>query len=335
MTIQSEAEKFLEKRKSVIFRARTMKTGEVVQFDDFIFFRRGDQVGAALSTGERLINIHNVHPGRSYSLDGDSALPLVSGNFLTLTVDVSNVDLSDPVKAEDFADRILGFVRTENGNREALLSDPWAWAEKVIEMSGDKISEVKPYPMIAELYLVNALRAAGLLTDVKHEYRGPDAGIHDFELPTMSLECKAHLHGDPEAKKGELVISNEHQLSRTGTKPLYVVYFPMEDAGDLTLEKCVSVFGEPRQDILDKLKLGNFVEGDFSWQRPYHILGQPLVFEITGDFPRITPAQFPGGKFPTGITKLVYHVSLHNRPSCSLDTFIEVMKKGERPVFAV
>ena len=335
MSNQSEAEKFLEKRKAVIFRAKTIKSGEVVQFDDFVFFRRGDQMGAAISTGESQINIHNVHPGRSYSLDGDSALPLVSGNFLTLTVDVSSVDLSDPVKMEDFADRVLGFVRMEDGNRELILADPWMWAEKVIEMSGDKISEVKPYPMIAELCLVNALRAAGLLADVKHEYRGPDAGIHDFELPMISLECKAHLHGDMEAKKGELVISSEHQLSRTGTKPLYVVYFPMEDSGDLTLEKCVAVFGEPRQDILDKLKLGNFVEGDFSWQRPYHILGQPLVFEITDDFPRITPAQFPGGKFPTGITKLVYHVSLHNRPSCPLDAFIEAVKKGENPVFAI
>lgn len=335
MNNQSEAEKFLEKKKAVVFRATTMKSGEVVQFDDFLFFRRGDRVGAAISTGESAINIHNVHPGRSYSLDGDGALPLVPGNFLTLTADLSSVNLADPVKVEEFANRILSFVRTEDGNREALLSDPWAWAEKVIEMSGDKVSDVRPYPMIAELCLVNALRSAGLLTDVKHEYRGPDAGIHDFELPFMSLECKAHLHGDPEAKKGELVVSSEYQLSRTGAKPLYVVYFPMEDSGDLTLEKCVAAFGEPRQDILEKLKLGKFVEGDFSWQRPYHILGQPLVFEINDSFPRITPAQFPNGQFPSGITKLVYAVSLKNLPSCPLDAFIAAMKGGEKPEFKV
>ena len=171
------------------------------------------------------------------------------------------------------------------------------------------------------------------MSNVATQYRGPDSGVHDFELDTMSLECKSRLHGDPETKSGELVISSEHQLSRTGTKPLYVVYFPMEDTGDLSLASCVAEFGDPRAVIMEKLAKMKFVEGDFAWQRLYHVLGSPLVYEITDDFPRITPGQFVGGHFPSGITKLVYHVSLYNRPSCPLDDFIRAVCAGTPPVF--
>ena len=324
---------YLELKKSIIYRATHVKSGEVFDFDGFSMFRTGDKIGVAIPTGETCINIHNVHPGKSFTLDGIDGLPGVQGNFLGLTVNAAMTDLNDPVKQEDIASRILSFVTTENGTRELLLTNPWEWAARVIEMSGDTATELRPYPYVAELYLVNKLREAGLMTDVATQYRGPDSGVHDFELLTMSLECKSRLHGDPETKAGKLVISSEHQLNRTGSKPLYVVYSPMEEMGDLSLASCVAAFGEPRSEIMGKLAKNKFVEGDFAWQRPYQILGSPLVFEITDDFPRITPGQFVGGKFPSGITKLVYHVSLHNRPSCPLDDFVNAIKNGTPPVF--
>lgn len=335
MNSENRIDEYLRLKQSIIYRATHIHSGDVSDFTGFSMFRVGDRIGAAIPTGETYINIHSVHPGKSYTLDGTSALPGMQGNFLALTVDAAVTDLSDPVKQEDFANRILSFVTTENGTRELLLSNPWEWAARVIEMSGDTATELRPYPYIAELYLVNKLRGAGLMTDVATQYRGPDSGVHDFELPTMSLECKSRLHGDPESKSGELVISSEHQLSRTGSKPLYVVYFPMEDTGDLSLSSCVADFGNPRAVIMEKLAKMKFVEGDFAWQRPYHVLGSPLVYEITDDFPRITPGQFVGGHFPSGITKLVYHVSLHNRPSCVLDDFIAGIAAGNVPVFTV
>lgn len=335
MNCETRTDAYLHLKNSIIYRATHMKSGEVFDFADFSMFCAGNKIGAAIPTGETCFNIHNVNPGKSYTLDGTSALPGMTGNFLTLTVDTTLTDINDPVKQEDLANRILSFVTTENGTRELLLSDPWEWAARVIEMSGDTAADLRPYPYVAELYLVNKLREAGLMTDVATQYRGPDSGVHDFELSTMSLECKSRLHGDVETKAAELVISSEHQLSRTGSKPLYVVYFPMEDTGDLSLESCVAAFGEPRAEIMEKLAKTKFSEGDFPWFHKYHILGQPLVFEITDDFPRITPGQFVGGHFPSGITKLVYHVSLYNRPSCSLDDFVNAIKNGTPPVFTV
>jgi len=327
-----EAKRRFEAKQSIKFRLGSIQTGERFQFDDFFLFRRGTTVGAAIPAGDRLPAIHNVHPGRSYSLDGDNAVPGEPGNFLVLSVDASETDLSDDVKQEDFADRILSFSRWENGAREALLRDPWGWAERIIEMTGNAAKEVRPYPYLAEVLLLNDLRAAGLVGDVATEYRGPDAGSHDFELASCSVECKAHLHAAPD-KPGEITVSSQHQLARTGDKPLYLAYFAMEDTGDLTVEEAARAFGEPRAVLLEKLRKTGIEEGDFAWFRPYHLVCEPLVYEIDGSFPRITPKTFPDGKFPAGIVSLEYHVSLQNLPRCTLGDFVAALAAGSKPTF--
>lgn len=322
-------------KSAIVHCARTLTSGMALAFPAFemTFFRKGNAVGAAVSTGERLINIHNVHPGQSFLLEGDAAVPCVQGNFLTLTVDVSATDLNDALKADAFSNMILQFVSMDGGNRDRLLANPWLWAEKIIEMGGDKTTKMRPHAYIAELYLTAALKEAGLLTNVETEYRGPEAGRHDFELPSMSLEAKSHLHGADDEKPGELVVSSATQLSKTDGKPLYVVYFSMEDTGALTLESCVAKFPDDRVAVLQKLAANGFVEGDLYWQRPYNLPHEPRVYEITDAFPRITPEQFVGGVFPSGVTKLVYHVSLRNLPYCPLSTFIEAVVHGSTPSF--
>lgn len=309
-----------------------IRSGEVRMFPGFLVLRRGSMIGAAVETPE-YINIHNIHPGRSFNLDGDSALPGVPGNYLVLSVDTTETDITDALKREAFVNMMLYFVSEQNGNRQLLLSNPWAWAEKVIEMTGDKVAAERPYPYLAELYLVDKLVRAGLMTDIGREYRGPDAGSHDFELPRMSFEVKSHLHAADDSKEGELVISSENQLALTEGKPLYVVYFRMEETGELALESMVDKFPNDRTIVLQKLRKNGFVEGDFAWRHPYHLQREPQVFEITPDFPRITPGQFTGGAFPSGITKLVYHVSLHNLPYCTLENFLSAVSNGERPAF--
>lgn len=321
-----------ETKKAIKSRLSSIQTGELFQFDDFYLFRRGNTVGAAIPAGDELPGIHNVHPGRSYSLDGDNAVPGVPGNFLVLSVDAGETDLSDEVKREDCADRILSFSRTDAGAREALLRDPWGWAERIIEMTGNAASELRPYPYLAEVLLLNRLRTAGLVRDVAVEYRGPDAATHDFELASCSIECKSHLHAAPD-KPGEITVSSENQLAPTGDKPLYLAYFAMEDAGDLTVEEAAREFGAPRAVLLAKLRKSGIEEGDFAWRRPYHFVCEPLVYEIGGSFPRITPALFPGGKFPAGIVSLQYHVSLQNLPRCTLDAFIAALAAGCKPEF--
>ena len=325
-----EATRLYETKKAVKARLAAIKPGELFQFDDFFLFRRGPAVGAAVPAGDALPGIHNVHPGRSYSLDGDNAVPGAPGNHLVLSVDADETDLGDEVKREDFADRVLSFVRPDV--RADLLHDPWGWAGRVIEMTGNAATELRPYPYLVEILLLNALRAAGLVRDVASEYRGPDAALHDFELASCSVECKSHLHAK-EGFDGEITVTSQNQLAPTGSKPLYLVYFAMEEAGDLTVESAVRDFGEPRAVLLEKLRKCRIVEGDFAWRRPYHLVGEPLVFEIGGDFPRITPALFPGGRFPAGIVSLQYRVSLQNLPRATLSAFVAALAAGKKPEF--
>lgn len=299
-----------------------LRDGEVRMFSGFLLFRRGAQLGVAIDSGETCINIHNVHPGKSFTLDGDAALPGARGNYLTLTVNTDETDLGDALKREAFVNMLLFFVSDQNDNRLRLLENPWAWAEKVIEMRGDKKSVSAPYPYLAELHVVENLVEAGLMTDIEREYRGPDAGRHDIELPGMSLEVKSHLHASGDDKDGELVISSETQLSPTCDKPLYVVYCRMEEMGDMTLETEAAKFPQDRVTILQKIRKSGFVEGDFAWRRPYHLQREPQVYQITPSFPKITPSQFVGGVFPSGVTKLEYHVSLQNIPYCPFSTFL-------------
>ena len=332
MPKSDEAHRLFEAKKAINFRLASIQPGEHFSCEDFHSFRRDTTIGAAIPAGNTLPGIHNVHPGKSYSIDGDNAVPGVPGNFLVLSVDTSETDLSDEVKQEDFADRILAFSRTEGGARDALLRDPWGWAARIIEMTGNAAKELRPYPFLAEVILLNRLRAAGLVRDVAVEYRGPEAGSHDFELSGCSIECKSHLHASAE-KPGEITVSSENQLAQTGDKPLYLVYFAMEDTGDLTVEAAAREFGEPRALLLEKLRKVNIEEGDFAWFRQYHLVCEPLVYEIGADFPRITPKTFPGGKFPSGIRSLEYHVSLQNLPRCTLSSFISALSANHKPVF--
>ena len=76
-------------------------------------------------------------------------------------------------------------------------------------------------------------------------------------------------------------------------------------------------------------------KADFTWQRLYNLPHEPRVCEIMDDFPRITPEQFKGDVFPSGVTSLVYHVSLRNLPYRPLGAFIAAIAAGQQPVFSV
>ena len=175
--------------------ARTIPSGSAREYPGFSLFRRKNTVGAAIPTGETLINIH-VPTGQSFRLEGDAAVPGVEGNFLTLTVDVSDTDLNDPLKADAFSNMVLQFVATKNGNRERLVANPWAWASTIIEMNGDTATKTRPYPYIAELYLVAALRDAGLLNRFAAVVCGDevDRGKPD---PQIFLRCCEKMGGIP------------------------------------------------------------------------------------------------------------------------------------------
>lgn len=324
---------------AILSDALELSDGQMMQYGgDFLLFHEGVKLGVAIPTGDEYKDIHNVKPGRCFLLEGRRQLLGAEGNYLTLTADTSELDLSISINQLLFGNMMFLFVQTKDNNRERIIEDPWTWAKNVIDTNGNESNENEPYPYVAELYLVNRLCQAGLMTNVANEYRGPEAGTHDFELPSMSLEVKSHRRANQQDRPDELAISSEHQLDKTGNKPLYVVYFQMQPVGEYSLRSCVEEFGPHRQVLLEKLKKTSkphFEEGDFAWETGYSILGEPKVYEITNDFPRITPGMFIDHHFPSGISNLRYNVSLHNRPFCTLTSFLEAIRVGQQPVFNV
>ena len=299
---------------------------------DFLLYKDDKTIGVAIETDEYL-NIHHVYPSKQFNMSSRIGLPPNEpGNFLTLSSS-TNFDLTDCNKRGIFLDMCLQFVSRENGNREKLLSDPHKWAKEKIEIMGNASSDKKPYPYIAELHLLQKLDEAGLVQDIEQEYRGPEKGVHDFEMAAFSLEVKSHLHGNQEDKPGEVTISSDKQLALNCGKPLYLVYCKVEDTGDLSLRSVIDSFGNKREIALKKLEKEKFYDGDLYWESQYHLLEEPLVYPVTGDFPRITPFQFVGGQKPSGVTKLIYDISLANLPCCTLSEFIEAKKQGREPEY--
>lgn len=301
-------------------------------FHQFSLYKDDKSIGVAIKT-EEYLNIHHVYPSKQFNMSSRIGLPPAeAGNFLTLSVP-AGFDLADSGKRSVFLDMCLQFVSRENGNREKLLEDPHKWAKEKIEILGNQNSDKNPCPYIAELHLLQKLNEAGLVQDMVQEYRGPEKGVHDFEMAAFSLEVKSHLHGNREDKPGEVTISSDKQLAQNGEKPLYLIYYKVEDTGDLSLKSVIDSFGNKREAALKKLEKEKFYEGDLYWESQYHLLEEPLVYPVTGDFPRITPFKFVGGQKPSGVTKLIYNISLANLPCCTLSEFIEAKKQGREPEY--
>jgi hypothetical protein len=325
-----------DRKNSILENAHTMRPGKILRCaGDYYFFARERRLGVAVSIGSEYTNVRNLHPVKNFYLDCEQGLLHTDENFLTLTVDRTEFDITTPMNAYLFAEFMMRFVDLRNGNRERLVSNPRDWAETTASLIGNETSDTKPYPYVAELLLFNQLTEAGLLRCPATEWRGPEAGVHDFELANCSIEVKSHLHADGKNKPNEVVISSMTQLRKSGNKPLYLIFFKMEETGDISLESCVGAARQYHAVIIEKLGKQGLVEGDHSWPKAYHLLGEPQVYEIKEDFPRITEEMFKGDKIPSGITKLIYHVSLQNIPSCNLKDFLVAIKNGALPLFSV
>ena len=319
-----------ELKSTIEYDLPTIPDGKIVGCDDFCFFREGNKTGVALDTGEKNFNLGGIGIAKAFELKSRVGLLYAPGNFLTLTVDCAKNDLKNPVKNSICAKIFAYFVH--RNNRESLFESPKTWARNMIDVLGNAVNIEKPCPYIAEMFAVNELLRAKLMQDPENEYCGPDGQAHDIETTDFSLEVKSHLQADRTDAKAELVISSPDQLRRSeDRKPLYVVYFPMGKTGPLSLKSSVDEFVKltGRRDIaLHKLENSGsgFTENDLVWEDGFHIQGEPRVYEVDQDFPKIT-------EIPTGITELVYHVSLNNLRFCTFKEFIEAKRTGRNPEF--
>lgn len=293
---------------------------------DFYFFSNFSQMGVAIAFKKDL-NAY-VRQLKSFNLSRVAELQttngLLAGPFLTLTIDPQEFDFDNSLTVGIFVDLMIRFVDSEY--RERFCIDPDICYGILADLLGNTFSEVAPYSTLAEVQMLNMLNKHELINSVKENWPGPDGNVHDFELTNCSVEVKSTLHAKD---KPELVISSQHQLQRTGEKPLYVALFQYENSGDMNVGNEVYSFDASqidRNSLYEKLRKKGIVEGSISWQKSYHWIENPRFYEVTDGFPRITEDVFVNNQFPKDISKIIYHVDLKNQIAYTFEEFINRIK---------
>ena len=209
--------------------------------------------------------------------------------------------------------------------RAAIVVNPRSWFEPYLNMFGNHLEEMRPYAVIAEMLLLRDLLQSGHITNIAKEWVGPQSNVHDFELPGISIEVKST--SKKHAAEDELVISSVHQLDRTNNKPLYLAFYQFEQArgGEYSLRsiynELLAINPQCKQYLDLMLTSLDYPPGCWYWDQEFTILGEsPRIYEVTDDFPKITPENFRDRVIP--IKKLIYHVSLANLPYSDMTNFL-------------
>lgn len=223
---------------------------------------------------------------------------------------------------EDFFYRIaLDIVHSLQGlgkdvSREATILRLRRWSA-FLKPSRARLSQEEQKGLIGELLFL--LRFAFDVYDQGEaltHWTGPDAGKRDFEFGQTFVEVKS--------KRGSanpiIVISSEMQLNTNDSERLFLYVTEINNAmlDDSKAFTVADVVRKVRGAITSPLDLamfegklanvGYFDEDDYSANRWRE--GETSVYEVTGQFPRITSESCP-----SGISRVKYQVDL----SCCQD----------------
>ena len=282
-----------------------------------------NEVGVQIALANRIDECcYNLKSLRLETVEALNPDWVPSGQLLSLTMPISVIYDNDLQSV--YAQILTNFAQPTS--RAAIVSNPRSWFEPYLNMFGNHLEEMRPYAVIAEMLLLRDLLQNGFITDVANEWVGPQSNVHDFELPNISIEVKSS--SKKHAAEDELVISSVHQLDRTNNKPLFLAFYQFEQAlgGEYSLRsiynELIETVPQYKQYLDSMLTSLNYPPGCWYWDQEFTILGKsPRIYEVSDDFPKITPENFRNRVIP--IKKLIYHISLANLPYLNMNSFLE------------
>lgn len=189
-------------------------------------------------------------------------------------------------------------------NRKTLLKDPVAWWQKWTALLGNAQGTKYIFDIVAELSALVKLYELG----ENPFWSATGLNTHDIETDKESYEVKATL------SKSKSVIHVSSQFQFLEGKPLFLIFSRLEE----------SKLGKSIDDLLkivetyDKnmvMSYNNYLyekgyaKGNHNRKKKYVILERRKI-EVTDTFPKVTEAQFIGGKMPDNISHLEYDVSI-------------------------
>jgi Putative PD-(D/E)XK family member, (DUF4420) len=224
--------------------------------------------------------------------------------------------------ADVFDDLILAILR----KIEAGSVDP---SEACSEVLGQWRALLRPPPR--EALSVNQM--AGLAAELQLAidilrrdperrldlWRGPSSSRHDFRRGSDAIEVKATVkHGEPSAE-----IHGLEQLEVPEDGALHLAWVKLEQVpeGTITVAGLVEnlrrlLGGSPA--LYARLTEAGWRPESAAENLTFEFR-ERHIYEVDGDFPRLTPAMLPGGLTPTGVSNVRYDVALDPRRALAED----------------
>lgn len=188
--------------------------------------------------------------------------------------------------------------------REAIVSSPVSWWRKWSELLGNSDLVPRAYDVLGELCAMRLLAESGELPS----WHGPDCATYDIECGKSFYEIKSTLTRD----RREVVIHSGFQLDPPfGELKLAFCQFERANSGlsvDSVLRDLVRL-GYDESTLENKLAQLGFPAGR-SCRKDNFVLHAVSIYAVDESFPRIVASSFLEGKFPQGVSKISYTVSL-------------------------
>jgi hypothetical protein len=228
--------------------------------------------------------------------------------------------LLDPTHRDVFHRLCLDIVsvtsaaKTESEAINLFLTRTWRWHHLLRGGLDQKLSKEEQKGLIGELLVIESLLLPCLPPcDAVAAWTGPLGAPKDFEIGRLCIEAKARRG----AATPFIAISSEHQLDTSGVDALYLHVVELDGAaGENQDALTVTSVADRVRDQISKHDMEAaylferlLMSSGFRWEDDYKdsrwIEGASSLFEVCGEFPRIT-----GTAFPSGVSNVKYSIAL-------------------------
>jgi hypothetical protein len=176
------------------------------------------------------------------------------------------------------------------------------WRQMLQSLSVSGLPAQERRGLFGELtFLCDHLLAALPAGDAVRSWTGPAGAHQDFQLPRGAIEVKTSSGKEPQT----IAISSERELDDTGTGPLVLAHFSLDERRGGNGESLNSIIDRTRMALGDAvalelfnsqlIRVGSLTEQRHLYEEPRYTVRRQRFWHVTGDFPRITEADLRPG----------------------------------------
>jgi hypothetical protein len=266
-----------------------------------------DHQSRGIQVTTRELNVHGQEPSRYIDL---------------LCLDIAGYSGFDLIGSEIITELAKG-NRSPSEIVHMVLAK---WRRFWGQIPQDLLSRNEVIGLIAELrFLSEKMIPEVGPAEAIRRWRGPFGSRHDFEWPGCSVEVKATT-----SSRGRIFhINGIDQLEppENGKLFFFGVRLREEGGAEMTLpgliEVCRNLLGKD-DDAVDMFE-STLVQAGYSplhnedYEKMHFRIIEEALFEVTGDFPKISADNFTGG-IPAGIERVEYEINLNGYANENPDT---------------